>query len=138
MKKDDERAKNRPERMPMHKQKILGYPERPGFTHYWANDVDVEIEAMKLAGWTPVIGNNDLSHDGLVQVESTLGTVVRRVVNKNPALAHHRCNILMEIPTEWYKLDQEAQQDLIDEKEKNLTERGHHTKPGKYGYFKNE
>lgn len=137
-KQDDNRANNRPERIPLHKQKILGYPERPGYVRYWANDIEDEIRQMKLAGWAPVhADNNDLSHDGLSHVESGTGSVVRRVVNKAGGVKGVNIyGILMEIPQEYYDADFLDKMQQIDEAERTYDKTGEHAKKDRYGGIK--
>lgn len=135
MKKDDERAQSRPERVPLHKQKLFHSEARPGFERRWVNDLPGRIEKFKLAGWTLVVGEVDATHDSLAQVESQLGSNVRRVVNKGTdAPARHA--VLMEIPTEWYLQDKAEQLKLIDEQEEVFDRHGVHKSSGMYGSMK--
>lgn len=132
MKKDDERANSRPERVPLHKQKAFTANSRPGYTRRWVNDQMGRIDMFLQAGWTLVVGNTEETHEGLAQVESQLGSKVRRVVNKDPN-ADSRHAVLMEIPTEWYEKDRQEQQKLIDEKEAAFDAHGLHKSTGMYG-----
>lgn len=132
MKRDDERAGSRPERVPLHKQKAFTADARAGFTRRWVNDQVGRIDMFLKAGWTLVVGDIEKTHEGLAQVESQLGSNVRRVVNKDPN-ADCRHAVLMEIPTEWYEKDHAEQQKLIDEKEAAFDSTGLHKQTGMYG-----
>ena len=130
--KDDERAGKRPDRVPLHKQKTLTSEDRPGYTRRWVNDAIGRIDAFTKAGWTLVSGDTEKTHAGLAQVESQLGSDIKRVVNKD-ANADCRHAVLMEIPTEWYVTDKLEQQKLIDEKEAAFDQSGVHRQTGMYG-----
>lgn len=133
MKKDDERAGNRVERVPLHKQKLFTAEQRPGYKRRWVNEGIGVVDAFLRAGWTLVQGD-DLSstHDGLSHVESNMGSVMRRVVNKDPR-ASIRTAVLMEIPIEWFEAAKKEQQQLIDESEAAFDANGVHRQTNMYG-----
>jgi hypothetical protein len=98
----------RPERTPLHKQKALNAAHRDGYVRRWVNESVDRVEAFTRAGWTPVVGEENTS-DTRAQTESQLGSVVRKVVNKDPN-ASCRTAILMEIPKDLYDADQADKQ----------------------------
>lgn len=102
----------RPTRTPLHKRRMLEAKARPGFRRRWVNEELGAIDAYKDAGWMPVVGDEDIS-DRRAQTESTVGSVVRRVVNKGPN-ASAKTAILMEIPEDLYAEDQAAKQREVD------------------------
>lgn len=108
----------RPQRVPMHKQKTLAAKSREGFERRWVNESVDRVEAFIRAGWTPVVGDENTS-DARAQSESQLGSVVRKVVNKDP-LANNRTAILMEIPLDIYLADQKDKQKVVDAKEASI------------------
>lgn len=134
--KDKVTAK-RPERVPLHKQKVFSAPKREGYKRRYVNDMPGRIDAFKRAGWTIVEESASKTHDGLAQVEGDYGSQVRRVVNRDPN-APCRHAVLMEIPTEWYNQDKEEQQKLIDEKEATFDQSGVHRQQNMYGGMRRE
>ena len=134
MTKKAKKAKKRPERVPLSKQKSFTAVQREGYTRRYVNDLPGRIEAFKRAGWTIVedVDGNIKTHDGLAQVEGQYGTQVRRVVNRGSD-APCRHSVLMEIPTEWYEEDKKEQQKLIDEKEATFDHAGVHAQQNMYG-----
>jgi len=102
----------RPQRTPLHKQRALAANDRKGFIRRWVNETVDRVESFKRAGWTPVVGDENTS-DARAQTESQLGSVVRKVVNKDPT-ANNRTAILMEIPKELYDADQLDKQKEVD------------------------
>lgn len=98
----------RPQRTPLHKQRALSATHRDGYVRRWVNESVDRIESFTRAGWTPVVGDENTS-DVRAQSESQLGSVVRKVVNKDPH-ASNRTAILMEIPRDIYDADQADKQ----------------------------
>lgn len=137
MKRDDERAESRPERVPLYKQQTFTAQQKSGYLRRWVNDLPGRIDSFKKAGWTLVVDDLEKTHDGLAQVESQLGSGVRRVVNKTLD-APCRYSVLMEIPTEWYEADKKEQQKLIDDKEAAFDQSGIHKSTGMYGSMRRE
>jgi len=137
MKKDDKRATSRPERVPLHKQRALTANAKAGYEQRWVNDLPGRIDRFLKAGWTVVNGESEVTHDGLAQVESQMGSGMRRVVNQGIA-APSRHAVLMQIPTEYYEADKAEQQKLINEKEDGFDQHGIHRKSGMYGGIKRE
>lgn len=123
-----ERAKNRPERVPLHKQNVFIAEQREGFKRMWVNESIGTVPSYELAGWSLVIDHKMQTHDNLSQVESQFDSVVRRVVNKDPN-APCRTAVLMEMPLEMYNADQAAEQAVINEQEKLWKK----TKQNEYG-----
>lgn len=107
----------RPERVSLTKQRILKGEERPGYIRRWVNDITGRVESFIRAGWSPVVGKEQNISDNLLQTESQLGSVVKKVVNKDPNAAC-RYAVFMEIPEELYNEDQAEKQlenDRIEE-----------------------
>lgn len=115
MKKDNARADARPERTPLHKQKAFQGDQRDGYVRRWVADLPGRIDMFKQAGWTLALGNSATTHDGLAQVETQMGSVVSRVVNRQ-ANADYKNQFLMEIPVEYYIADQLEKQKRIDDR----------------------
>lgn len=130
MKKDNARADNRPERIPVYRQRAFQGEQREGYVRRWVADLPGRIDMFKAAGWTMVEGDSATTHDGLAQVETQLGSVVSRVVNKQ-ANADYQNQYLMEIPEEWYAADQADKQKNIDATLADATA----LKPNQYGSF---
>ena len=128
-----EDAMKAPERVSLRKQRVFSADRREGYTRRYVNDLPGRIQAFLLAGWALVADTKlEKTHDGLAQVESQLGSSIRRMVNKDPNAPCHYA-YLMEIPTELYDEDQLEQQKEIDEKEAAFDPTGLHKKSGMYG-----
>lgn len=109
----------RPKRIPLRKQTALNMegviPE--GMVPYWVNEERGRVEAFLRAGWIPVPGNDDDTTDNRAQSASQLGSVIRKVVNKDSKAPSHTA-ILMMIPKELYDIDEAEKQkenDRIEE-----------------------
>lgn len=131
MKEDQQRAKNRPTRVPLHKQNVFTAEQRDGFKRYWVNETPGMVESYQLAGWN-LVADGTKTHDQLSQVESQMGSVVRRVVNKDPQ-APCKTAVLMEIPIQLYEEDQADEQRRIDEIEQSFDQTGEMRKRNLYG-----
>lgn len=120
------RATNRPKRTPLHKKRLLEAHQKKGFVRRWVNEEVGAIDMYLEAGWTPVEGDGDAS-DKRAQTESNLGSVVRRVVNRDPN-ASAKTAVLMEIPEDIYNEVQAMKQEDIAEKEASFdpSKRGQH------------
>ena len=110
------KAKNRPERKPLHRRRMLDAKPRPGFVRRWVNEEIGAVEAYEEAGYSLVLEEGADTSDTGVQNASQHGSVTRRVVNKDPN-ASTKYAVLREIPEEFYKEDQAEKQRLLDEKE---------------------
>lgn len=110
------KAKNRPERKPLHRRRMLDAKTRPGFVRRWVNEEIGAVEAYQEAGYSLVLEEGANTSDTGAQDASQLGSVTRRVVNRDPN-ASTKYAVLMEIPEEFYKEDQAEKQRLLDEKE---------------------
>lgn len=127
----ESRAANRPTRTPLHKQSALTAEPRPGYVRRWVNDVVGRIDAYKKAGWIPVVGSSENTSS---TAESQLGSVVTKVVNKDHNAPSHNA-ILMEIPEEWYKEDQQEKQRMVDETEASYNPEKYKQGQADYGYM---
>lgn len=115
-KKTTTRATNRPERKPLHRRRILDAKPRPGFVRRWVNEEIGAVEAYEEAGYSLVVEEGADTSDKRAQDASKMGSVIRRVVNKDPN-ASTKTAVLMEIPEEFYREDQAAKAKLLDEQE---------------------
>lgn len=111
------------ERVPISKQKMLTAGQRPGYVRRYVNDLPGRIDMFKKAGWIIVSDENNSTYDGQAHVESQMGSLTKRVVNRGPN-ADCRYAVLMEIPEEYYNADKAEQQKLIDEKETSFDRNG--------------
>lgn len=117
MSEDKSRAKNRPQRTPMHNRRILEAKQRKGFVRRWVNEDHGRVDAALEAGYTFVYDDDaDASTKRSGQDASQMGSVVRRVVNKDPNASINTA-VLMEIPQEFYDEDQKAKADQLDREE---------------------
>lgn len=130
----ESRAKGRPKRTPLHKKRLLDAKQRPGYVRRWVNEEVGAIDMYLDAGWQPVVGDEDAS-DKRAQTESKLGSVVRRVVNRDPN-ASAKTAILMEIPEDIYNEVQAMKQDDIAEKEASYDPRQRNQHGADYGEMK--
>jgi hypothetical protein len=78
----------------------------------WVNDQEDRINMFKEAGYTPVVGNADTSTPD-ARDPNKIGSIVRKHVGGGTYA------VLMEIPEEFYKEDQEAKQHRVDEIEES-------------------
>lgn len=100
------RAENRPARVPLHRQSIISAGTRPGYVRRMVNDVDDRIERFKLAGWSPVEGEQvGDAHAG--DPSSITSATVKSVGGGTKA-------ILMEIPQDVYNEDQQDKQKRVN------------------------
>lgn len=110
--------KPRPNRVPIGTRNVLTVKGRPGFVRRWMNDVDGRIEQATAAGYMPVEENVQVG-DPYVGDPKKLGSVVTKSVGGG------RKAVLMEIPEEYYREDQEARQAKIKaEEQQMLVDRG--------------
>lgn len=128
------RANNRPERTPLHKQRLLGVSDKdkdPNYVYRMVNEESGRVENFLDAGWEPVSGDVDTG-ETRVQDASQMGSVVRRVVNKDPQ-AHAKTAILMRKPKEWFDVDMAEKQKRNDEIEAAFDPRKAETDGNHYG-----
>lgn len=111
-----ERAKNRPVRKPLHRRRLLDAPKRDGFVRRWVNEDIGAVEAYEEAGYSLVLETKADTGEKRAQDATQMGSVVRRVVNKDPN-ASVRHAVLMEIPKEYYDEDKAAIHKDLDEQE---------------------
>lgn len=118
MKSDIKRAKSRPQRVPLHKQKVLRAQSREGYVNRWVNVEEDRIDRFKKAGWSPVVGKDNLDVDAIAHDTNrdANNTVMKHVGAGKQA-------ILMEIPKEYYDEDQAAKQRRVDEIEASYSPR---------------
>lgn len=102
----ENRAENRPARVPLHRQNIIKSNTREGYVRRLVNDTDDRIERFKLAGWTPVEG--EAIGDAHAADPSALSSVSTKSVGGGVKA------ILMEIPEEYYHADQKDKLKKVD------------------------
>lgn len=113
------RAKNRPERKPLYKRRVLEAKPISGFKLRWVNEFPDAIEAYTEAGYAIVYDTEYDTGDAKVAKAGQVGSPVRVVINKDPNAAV-KTAVLMKIPLEWFTEDQAAKQAQLDEKMQNL------------------
>lgn len=110
------RAKNRPERKPLHRRRLLDAKKKEGFHRRWVNEEIGAVEAYEEAGYTLVREEGADTSDKRAQEASQMGSVTRRVINKDPN-ASTKTAVLMEIPMEYYLEDKAEIHRELDEAE---------------------
>lgn len=115
-----QRAK-RPKRVPLGSRNVLTASNRPGFVRRWINDVDDRLERAAAAGYTSVLKPTETG-DPKAGADSQMGTIVAKSVGGGMRA------VLMEIPEEFYREDQEAKARRVD-----ATEQGLKRQPGVKG-----
>ncbi len=110
------RAEGRPERRPLHRRRLLDAKPKEGFVRRWVNEEIGAVEAYEEAGYSLVLEEGADTSDKRAQEASQMGSVTRRVVNKDPN-ASVRHAVLMEIPKEFYDQDQAEKMRRLDEQE---------------------
>jgi hypothetical protein len=88
----------RPERIPLHRQNLIHADTRAGYVRRLVNDTDDRIERFKIAGWTPVEGEQ--VGDPHAGDPSSVGSMTVKSVGAGTKA------VLMEIPEEYYQADQ--------------------------------
>lgn len=109
---------NRPKRTPLGMRNVLTAEARPGYVRRWVNDVDDRLERAKAAGYAPVLTPTQVG-DPRAGADSQMGSLVAKQVGGGTRA------VLMEIPDEYYREDQEAKQARV-----NRTEEGLSRQPG--------
>jgi hypothetical protein len=89
--------------------------KEPGFMYRFVNNVDDRIQKFLDAGYEPVT-NAQAGQVGDTRVDSSTGT--SSIVEKG--VGGGKKAILMRIPEEFYKEDQKAKQDYVDDLEASM------------------
>ena len=121
-------------RRPLVRKGVLMAEERPGFIRRWVNEDFGRVESLMEIGWQPVEGRGQDISDSRIQVNTSLGNVVRRVVNRSHE-ASAKTAILMEIPEELYREIEEARYERNRRTERALDPNVHRDS---FGYMKKE
>lgn len=119
---------NRPKRTPLGLRNVLTAETRDGYVRRWFNDTDDRIERAKEAGYTEVIKSSAKVGDEMAGADSQMGSLVSKSVGGGMRA------VLMEIPEEFYREDQEAKQERVDAREAGLRPRSD-VKGKQYGGF---
>lgn len=128
------RAKNRPKRTSVRRRRLLEAKHRPGYVRRWVNEELGAIEDYMAAGWEPVAGEEDAS-DPRLQNNSNLGSVIRRVVNRDPN-ANAKYAVLMELPEDEFQARQAEQLREVDRIDEALDPRKRKQGGADYGSLK--
>jgi hypothetical protein len=118
MKADSAQRANRPKRTPLGIRNVLTAEQRPGFVRRWVNDVDDRLSRAKEAGYMPVMKPTETA-DPRAGADSQMGSLVAKSVGGGTRA------VLMEIPEEFYRADQDEKQKAV-----NATESGLRRQPG--------
>jgi hypothetical protein len=89
---------------------------REGYIRRFVNEEIGAVEAYEEAGYSLVYEKGADASEKRAGTESQMGSVVRRVVNKDPN-ASTKTAVLMEIPKELYDEDQREKSARLDEEE---------------------
>ena len=111
------KAKNRPKRTPVGSRRALWAKDRPGFSRRWVNDQGDRVSMFREAGYNPVTEDADES-DTSINSPSKMGSVSRKSVGGDMYA------VLMEVPEEFYREDQQVKQDYVDEIESGFDPTG--------------
>lgn len=95
--------REKPQRVPVHRQNLYTPYQREGFHARWVNEVPGAVQRYLNAGWTLVQGQME-NNEKRAQTETQLGNAWRMVVNRSPN-APCQTAVLMEIPKELYDED---------------------------------
>jgi len=109
------RARNRPQRTPVGRRNVLTAEQRKGYVRRWVNDEDGRVAMFQEAGYEPVQVPTEVG-DPMAGNASQVGAVVRKPVGGG------KTAVLMEIPEEFYREDQDAKEAHIKAKEGALLE----------------
>lgn len=108
------RATDRPKRIPLAQRNVLTVNnKRPGFNQRWVNDVDGRIQMFEEAGYTAVQKPTEVGDP-----QAGAATQVDRVVRK--PVGGGITAVLMEIPEDYYREDQQAKEAKIKDAERSL------------------
>lgn len=114
-KSDNSRAKNRPQRVPLHRTKLMNADKIPGKVSRWVNDSHGRIEKFRAAGYD-FVNPEEVNLDPTAQDTKGEKSVLSKVVDRATGLKAY----LMAIDEEFYKEDQLEKQQKIDENEAKL------------------
>ena len=107
----------RPKRTPIGQRNILTVSKRdPQYEYRWVNDVDGRVPMFEEAGYEAVIDSTVEVGDPRAGDASQLGSTVRKPVGDGKSA------VLMRIPKEFYKEDQDAKEERLKAKERALLE----------------
>ena len=115
----------RPRRKKINEITVLNYPARKGYIRRVFNDKEGRIKRFEERGWSVVMKADMEGGDDRAGKDSQMGTPVMHSVGGGMK------GVLMEIPEEWHKEDQEDKQREVDRTEEGL--RQQNQEPGRYG-----
>lgn len=113
MNRPDRSQSPRVKRIPISARNKLVAEGREGFHRRWVNDVPGRLEQFEQAGYVQVTDPTKVG-DPRAADASQLGSVVRKPVGGGIDA------VLMEIPEEFYREDQDAKEHALKQKERSL------------------
>lgn len=105
--------KNRPTRLKLDQRNTLTTDQRPGFIRRMVNDVNGRVEKLRAFGYE-IVGKPTQVGDERACAATQVGSVVRKPVGGGIDA------VLMEIPEEFYREDQQAKVAKTKEVERAL------------------
>jgi len=105
--------KNRPTRLKLDQRNTLTTDQRPGFIRRMVNDVNGRVEKLRAFGYD-IVGKPTQVGDERAGAATQVGSVVRKPVGGGIDA------VLMEIPEEFYREDQQAKVAKTKEVERAL------------------
>ena len=108
------RPKNRPTRTPIATRNILTTDQREGYVRRWVNDTPGRIKMFEEAGYEPVRDATKVGDDRAGEASNVGSSVTRKDVGAGQDA------VLMEIPIEYYKEDQAAKEQHLENLETSL------------------
>lgn len=124
------RARNRPERVPLHSRDILTvWKKKPDKEYRWVINRDDRLYRFKQAGWEFVTDANLEVGEPTVNADKELGTVIVKKTGGDELY-------LMCIDKEWYDEDQKIKQERVDGTEQAMYEQLNSSSDGRYGEVK--
>ena len=109
------RGTRRPKRTPIGQRNVLTVSKRdPKYTYRWVNDEDGRIPMFEDAGYEAVVDPTVEVGDPRAGDASQLGSTVRKPVGDGKSA------VLMRIPNEFYREDQDAKEERLKAKEQAL------------------
>jgi hypothetical protein len=112
-----------PKRVPVGARNKLTADQREGFVRRWVNETPGRVGMFEAAGYK-VVDDPTKVGDPIAAGATQLGSVVRKPVGGGVDA------VLMEIPSEFYREDQEAKEQALKQKEQSLLSEA---KEGFYG-----
>ncbi len=107
-------SKTRPKRVPIGSRNILTTDQKEGFKRRWVNDDPGRVQMFEEAGYK-IVNDPTKVGDRRVGDASNQGSSVTR-----KSVGGGQFSVLMEIPEEFYREDQEAKEQHLKNQERSL------------------